>query len=871
MSEGLKQTLPLQIFKYIYYNLRDVTIKQLVNNQIIQRSNYNAILNRKPDGLILHNKKVLAVIEYKSTKEFNTKKKRQSAIEQSIDIAIHLKAKILIATDGQNTIWVNSLTGENIIDEKQKPVTFTLDYKKIPGNIELEKLIDKINDSVTKTNNTIILPQSLDPYLLAKKIWQKIWINTGKEPEKCLYNVVELFIFKFLSDLDVLKPESLRDFSTLYKLSQSSNKDALKHYAKSIRTRICDLFPKGKDKTTLINGTIFVTENGEPNLTQARLFSELLQDFWEYEQEQGTFKNIDKNFKTKLFESFLKQSAGIKRLGQFFTPRKIVQAMIQMTDIENLKKNNRICDPFCGVGGFLLEAINLNKNLQKQYRPEKGKIELKIELKGFDQGTEEKEDERTIILAKANMLIYFSELIEEYHTEEDIKLFSGIINDTFELIRDNLGTLKKVGEKGFDLILSNPPYVSKGAKSIKNEISSRGLSEHYTFDGTGIEGQCVEWIVRNLSPYGKAYIIVPDSILRRTSDKNLRKNMMKYCYIDAILSLPLRTFYATAKKTYILAFTKKENTEDKQDFPIFSYLIREIGESRDANRIEIPDKTDLPTMLDEFNQFKGNKKRYISKDPLCKIIPFTQIEKMNTWIIEDKWTRAEKEKLKIVDENPSISIDDFSELITETISTLNNLQYNLSVDLQSINFENIQLGDSQYFKPFTSLLGYTKKEYLPLHTKNKTDIPIYTAQKEAVAYIKKMEEKSPIDCSEENPHVSIASDGDGTAGTNIIYHTAPYYLNTSRISYSIQNKNIFPLYVYYAIQGIKQEYGFNYSHKATLQNQAEVNITIPVKSGGQFDVSLQKKLAEKFKQIDELKLSIKQLMGDIVGAKVSLK
>lgn len=870
MSEGLKQTTPIQISKYSYLNLRDVTIRQLVNSGMIQKGNYNSILNRKPDGLILNNKKVLAVIEYKDSKHFKTKPKQQKATEQSIDIAVHLKAKILIATDSQNTIWINALTNSPILDESGNAVIFIFDYKKLVGNTELEKLIDKIDSSVTKENNAIVAPKVHDPYLLAKKIWQKIWINTGKEPEKCLYNVVELFIFKFLSDLEVLKPESLLDFPTLYKLSKSSQVEALKHYAKSIRRKISDLFPKGIDKTTVINGTIFVTENGDPNLPQARLFCELLQDFYEYEEEFGTFKNIDKNFKTRLFESFLKQSAGIKRLGQFFTPRKIVQAMILMSDISQLKPNSKICDPFCGVGGFVLEAINLNLNLLKQYRPKNKKIDLKISIKGYDQGTEEKEDERTIILAKANMLIYLAEMIEEYHTEEEIKLFSGVINETFELIRDNLGTLGLTDTNGYDVIISNPPYVSKGARSIKNEISTRGLSDFYTFSGTGIEGQCVEWIIRNLKPDGQAFVIIPDSILRRNSDSVLRENIMKHCYVNGIISLPHRTFYATSKKTYILVLTKKESIEDKQEHPILAYLIREIGESRDANRIDTPNNNDLPSMITAYNQFKGNKKAFKISDPLCKLLPFSFLNSRN-WIIENSWSREEKEVLNIVEESPSVSIDEFADIVQDTMSTLSSLQYNLSINLNKVKFENVSLGDSVYFKAFTSLLGFTQKIYLPLDTKDIKHTPIFTAQKEPVAHIKKIDGKETIDCSIQNPHISIASDGDGTAGTNIVYHTKPYYLNTSRISYAILNTNLHAKYIYYALQGIKHEYGFNYSHKATLQNQAEVSIVVPVNKKGQFDLEMQKQLADKFEEIEKLKASINQMLTEIVNAKITVK
>jgi hypothetical protein len=150
MSEGLKQTVPLTLHRYQYYNLRDVTIKQLCDNQIIAKGNYSDILTRKPDGLILDGKNVLAVVEYKDNKYFNTEKKQLKAIEQSIEIAVCLKSKIIIATDGKLTIWVNALTKTLICDENEIPIKYPLNYRNIAGNKELEKLIDKINSSINK-------------------------------------------------------------------------------------------------------------------------------------------------------------------------------------------------------------------------------------------------------------------------------------------------------------------------------------------------------------------------------------------------------------------------------------------------------------------------------------------------------------------------------------------------------------------------------------------------------------------------------------------------------------------------------------------------------------------------------------------------
>ncbi|WP_417301763.1 N-6 DNA methylase [Enterocloster sp.] len=49
----------------------------------------------------------------------------------------------------------------------------------------------------------------------------------------------------------------------------------------------------------------------------------------------------------------------------------------------------------------------------------------------------------------------------------------------------------------------------------------------------------------------------PDGIMNRSNDKKLRDFILEQCEIDAVISLPLNTFFTTNKKIYILALTKK--------------------------------------------------------------------------------------------------------------------------------------------------------------------------------------------------------------------------------------------------------------------------------------------------------------------------
>ena len=123
-----------------------------------------------------------------------------------------------------------------------------------------------------------------------------------------------------------------------------------------------------------------------------------------------------------------------------------------------------------------------------------------IEYFGFDKGSSEKDSERTIILAKANMLIYLSDLIKE--NIGLTKEFSKIFNKTFKLKKGTLGTLADVSDDEsdkYDLIITNPPYVTSGSSILKEEIAKdQEKIDFYKTNGMGVEGLAIEWIVRKL-------------------------------------------------------------------------------------------------------------------------------------------------------------------------------------------------------------------------------------------------------------------------------------------------------------------------------------------------------------------------------------
>ncbi len=718
MSEELLQRdlvkRPAKIGKWDFYSIGSTTVKALKEHGIIRDVDYGAEEKKKVDGLLVQRKEVIAIIEYKKPSEFKTAAQKRKAISQELSVAKKLKASILIATDTTEAIWINVLTGGRIIDESGKPISALFDS----SDDKLPDLITKIRYSINELNDQLKPQKLVNPTDLAKQIWQDIWSVSGATPENCLYTFVELFIFKYLSDLGVL--QGMYSFTTLMDSFETNTpEEVLENYASIVRPKIKKLFPENLgDKTTIINGTIFVSKDQKAVKGYSTVFRKVLNKFRDY----GKLEHIDYDFKSQLFESFLKESISKKNWGQFFTPLRVVRSIAEMAKDE-IREDAVICDPACGVGKFLLEPIKTK--LDQFFEVKKGVLVSKVKLHGFDKGFD-RDEQKTIILAKANMLIYFSDLIKENPglTEQFAQLF----NSTFELKTNSiLGTLSEPVDSVYDLILTNPPYVTSGSSNLKEEIKKDGdLIKHYKINALGVEGLFMEWIVRALKPGGRAYIVIPDGILNRQHDSFLRKYILDECVIDAIISLPVNTFFTTNKKTYILSIRKKQAKKPVQTEPVFCYLVSEIGESRDIYRFDI-DQDDLKEAVTLYSFFKNNKTHFgkVAKDPRCKVVEFAFFqENVNLgWVVDNLWTESERISLGLIKAGREMTVPEFAQYVGDVSTTLLDLQAELveleekkKTDLVFQNFRIDDLFDSQLGKAaYTRRYGESNKGHFPLY------------------------------------------------------------------------------------------------------------------------------------------------------------
>lgn len=867
MSEELLQRgldkEPEKIGKWDFYNIGATSIKALKEWGIISNFDYGMSIERKKvDGIIVYKKNVIAIIENKTPREFNTEKKQNKAIEQEIEVARKINCPIIIATDTQQTIWINSLTGKRILNENAIPISKNWNPSEVTKDTKLVILIEKIRISIDGQNDQIIPKKFVNPTDLAKQIWQDIWSVSGATPENCLYTFVELFIFKYLSDLKVLKTTNNFDFLMQMYEDNNTDDEVLQYYADTIRKKIKNLFPYNPtDNTTIINGTIFVSKDQKSVAGYCTVFKKVLNKFKEY----GKLENINHDFKSQLFESFLKESISKKNWGQFFTPLKVIRGIEKMA-MSEIKEGSVICDPACGVGKFLLEPIK--SKLSDFYEVTDTKVIPKITIKGFDKGFD-KDEQKTIILAKANMLIYFSDLIKE--NSHLTKEFSKVFNDTFNLKTNSiLGTLSEPTKNEYDLILTNPPYVTSGSSNLKEEISKvRILQNYYKVNGMGVEGLFMEWIIRALKPNGKAFIVVPDGLFNRKNDEKLRKFIKDECFIDAIISLPDKTFFSTPKKTYILAITKKQSNEIQTE-PVFTYLVSEIGESRDSYRFDI-EQDDLSEAVNKFNQFKGAKQHYKTDDTRCKVLNIDWFDDFNSWVIENRWESEEKAMLGITESNLFISVDDFSFLTNDVSDTLLGFKdeiQTVNTQDESVEYKFISILDDIYFKVIRG-----KRITKSTINANKGDVPVYSSSKskdKVMGYISKdfLIKEELIYCTKK----SILFNLDGSVGYCFIRDDKEFSFIDVVASVTPQISCIDLDYLKIQLEREILKTGANYQTKLYFNKIESYNIQIkiPINSDGSFDMKKQKEIAKKYQKIQNIKESISNELLKIQNTMVEL-
>jgi type I restriction-modification system DNA methylase subunit len=887
----------LRIGNYEFYNIGSTTLNQLKKCGAIPDKDYKEYGIRKPDAILVDRRnrkrvKVICVVEGKPTEKFDSDQKRTGSVQQCNDLSQVLDADIGIATDYSSFIWFNprqanskteyedETTGmrrsytiiedenasdfikEFVIEQKQDEEDITKLGAKTRASIQNMELVRK---NISPINSRLIKEDVKDPTKLATQIWQDVWFATGATAQSCLYTFVELFIFKYLSDLNILTKDGAGNKISFKDIFALSPNEAFLNYTQNARPFLKIMFPESlQDHTTIINGTVLNVNVAQHSL----VFYKILKRFNDF----GEMKNIDPSFKSKVFEEFMKETISRKNWGQFFTPRNIIDAMIEISDIDKLEEGSKVCDPACGVGGFILEPLKVKeKGVDFYYQVIGDEIKPRLNFYGFDKGFE-KEEQLVIILAKANMLIFLSELLKKNPALSE--KFSDLFNSTFKLLSNTtLGTLSITERNKYDLILSNPPYVTSGSSSYKEAINSEfRLKEFYKTQGFGTESLFLEWIVNSLKPSKSAFVIIPDGILNRLNGQKLRASLKEECIINAIISLPINAFYRNPKKTYILAITKKPEKSEidrrghKQTEPVFTYLVSNVGETLDVKRFPIEDN-DLRETVSLYNQFKGAKRSFHTESKRCKIQPIDKFDPARHWSVDRWWSKEEKVDLGIEEQEAVMPLDEFKEKaadleerIHEMNRQLKELQSEETVQGATTNKE-IGLDDGKIFE-LSIGQRVLKKEVF----QSKGTVPVYSSNVfKPFGFLKELNE-SITDFKLNYVLWGI----DGNFEFNVKRIGEKFAVTDHCGAIKILDPKIIPEYLVYQLEIKKYEMGFDRTLRASLANMKTVTLNMPVRSDGSFDEQRQLELVQKYSFLKGMREDIQSQIDELTDATIDL-
>ena len=297
------------------------------------------------------------------------------------------------------------------------------------------------------------------------------------------------------------------------------------------------------------------------------------------------------------FEEFLSTTYRGGGLGQYFTPRDIVNFMVALVDPAI---GDHIIDPSCGSGGFLIRAYDvvsekiLGSDASNSRKKEQRQELANQSLVGIDW------ESRAARTCKMNMIIHGDGHAGVYQANAlDLDEVKQKVKDR----RRFYPTAPDIQDGSFDAVLTNPPFGAKDDQLtiLKHYSLGRGKSQKR-------EVLLLERQIRLLKPGGSLAVVIPEGILSNKNDQRLRCLIVETCIVKAIIRLPQDAFKMSggAACTSVLYAIRKDPDDSKlrTQGDVFFARAEHVGVSPSGKPIE---QNDLLTILEEYRQFEADK------------------------------------------------------------------------------------------------------------------------------------------------------------------------------------------------------------------------------------------------------------------------
>ena len=274
------------------------------------------------------------------------------------------------------------------------------------------------------------------------------------------------------------------------------------------------------------------------------------------DREQWT--TLDADVKGDAYEGLLEKNAQDTKggAGQYFTPRALIRAMV---DCIAPKPGERICDPACGTGGFLLAAHDSIVAKHRNLDPRQKK-HLKLEAL---HGTELVDG--VARLCAMNLMLHGigpdgDEAAPPITVDDSLKADPGV---------------------RYDVILTNPPFGKKSSVRVVNEEGDEErqaltvVRDDFWASTSNKQLNFVQHVKTLLTTGGRAAVVVPDNVLfEGGAGETVRRKLLHECDVHTLLRLPTGIFYAQGVKANVLFFDRKPGSESPWTKRLWIYDLR---------------------------------------------------------------------------------------------------------------------------------------------------------------------------------------------------------------------------------------------------------------------------------------------------------
>jgi type I restriction enzyme M protein len=320
--------------------------------------------------------------------------------------------------------------------------------------------------------------------------------------------------------------------------------------------------------------------------------------------EKYNLSDTSDDVKGIAFEEFLgKTFRG--GLGQFFTPRALVDFMVETLDPQ---EGELICDPCCGTGGFLIKAFEyVRARIEADIQKTKGSFKTSLLGKDFEDADEKKQAERSALVQHvfeqlnrdldprnkdgrfydlSSRRIYGTD--KEARSARTAKMNMIMHGDGHVGVHQHEGLLDVNGiQQGrFNIIFTNPPF---GQNISRNLTIAAALGLHAGDNGTDADDKLLdryelgarstkiqhiflERCLALLKPGGRMGIVLPEGFYNNPDEQNIRNWAEGRARILLVVSVPPEVFVSTGAtvKTSLLflrKFTEAEARNGKRPRP----------------------------------------------------------------------------------------------------------------------------------------------------------------------------------------------------------------------------------------------------------------------------------------------------------------